>query len=215
MRGLSLLRRSPALIVAAVAVAAAVGTGIALASIPDSNGVIHGCYNTGSNPSGALRVIDTAKGTTCAKNEKPLNWNQTGPKGDTGDRGPIGPSDAWSVTDSATNLSPSSEATLAGAGVGAGDYVINAKTQLTNNSFTPLGVSCELVDADGNVFDTSSADLAGNNGEGDIQTIPLQAGVDIPSFTTVFIKCQAGGGNDGDVVATETSLTLIKVGALH
>jgi hypothetical protein len=64
------------------------------ASIPDANGVIHGCYNTSlahGNPTGALRVIDTAKPNgNCASWEAPLNWNQTGPTGPTGGRGPTG-----------------------------------------------------------------------------------------------------------------------------
>ena len=60
--------------------------GIAYASIPDSGGVIHGCY---ANKDGNLRVIDTGSGGACdAKKETPLNWNQKGP---TGARGPTGP----------------------------------------------------------------------------------------------------------------------------
>jgi hypothetical protein len=65
--------------------------GVAYAAIPDAGGVIHSCYNTGSNPSGALRVIDTGAGATCSKNEKALNFNQTGPQGPQGDPGPQGP----------------------------------------------------------------------------------------------------------------------------
>jgi hypothetical protein len=65
--------------------------GIAYASIPDPSGVIHGCYNTGSNPSGQLRVIDTGKGAACSKNEQALTWNQTGPRGPEGPQGPQGP----------------------------------------------------------------------------------------------------------------------------
>lgn len=65
------------------------------ASIPDANGVIHGCYNTSlahGNPTGALRVIDTAKiNGNCASWEAPLNWNQTGVTGPTGPTGPAGP----------------------------------------------------------------------------------------------------------------------------
>ncbi len=42
------------------------------ASIPDANGVIHGCYKTNT---GSLRVIDNA-GSSCAASETPLNWSQ-------------------------------------------------------------------------------------------------------------------------------------------
>ena len=70
---------------ALVVVLALVGAGIAYAAIPDSSGVIHGCYST---KNGALRVIDSS--AKCANGEVALNWNQQGPKGDTGATGPQG-----------------------------------------------------------------------------------------------------------------------------
>jgi hypothetical protein len=62
-----------------VALASSIATlmvagGMALASIPDANGVIHGCIKS----TGVLRVIDYPK-KQCASSEKSLNWNQTGP----------------------------------------------------------------------------------------------------------------------------------------
>jgi Collagen triple helix repeat (20 copies) len=60
---------------------------VAFASIPDSAGVIHGCYAT---KNGALRVIDTAT-QTCAKGEIALSWNQVGPIGPQGIQGIQGP----------------------------------------------------------------------------------------------------------------------------
>jgi hypothetical protein len=71
---------------ALVAALALVGAGVAYAAIPDSSGVIHGCYST---KNGSLRVIDSA--AKCANGEVALNWNQQGPKGDTGAPGPQGP----------------------------------------------------------------------------------------------------------------------------
>ena len=84
------------------AVALAAGGSVAWAIIPDSGGVIHGCYD---NVSGKLRVSDTDDGEpkACGNSETPLSWNQQGrqgpqgppgprgPKGDTGDTGPQGP----------------------------------------------------------------------------------------------------------------------------
>jgi len=74
----------------AVACALVMG-GIAYASIPGPDGVIHGCYLTNGN----LRVIDSA--ASCKSNETSLNWNQqgvTGPSGPTGATGPTGPTGA-------------------------------------------------------------------------------------------------------------------------
>src|SRR5262245_60932826 len=55
------------------------------ASIPDSDGVIHGCVL----PSGQLRVIDSAT-DACRRNQESLDWSQTGPQGSTGPQGPRG-----------------------------------------------------------------------------------------------------------------------------
>ena len=84
-----LTRRTGIPALALVGVLAAVGVGYA--AIPSADGVIHGCYNASSNPSGQLRVIDVEGGAKCAKNEKALDFNQQGPKGDKGDPGPQGP----------------------------------------------------------------------------------------------------------------------------
>ncbi len=53
----------------------ALAGGVAYATIPDANGVIHGCY---SMTSGRLRVIDSGAGQACTPCEKPLNWSQAG-----------------------------------------------------------------------------------------------------------------------------------------
>src|SRR5260370_30427412 len=86
----------------AVAIATAVlvlgGYGIAYATIPDSSGVIDGCYKTSNPGQGALIVIDSS--ATCPSGTTPLHWNQAGPQGPagaagaTGATGPAGPSTA-------------------------------------------------------------------------------------------------------------------------
>ncbi len=90
-------------LVVVAAAGAAFGVAAAVhASIPDSNGVIHACYNTSlahGSPVGALRVVDTAGvNGRCASWEKALSWSgrgatgTTGPVGSTGPTGPTGPS---------------------------------------------------------------------------------------------------------------------------
>jgi len=64
-------------------------TTLAVATIPDSGGVIHGCY---MKSGGSLRVIDSA--ARCSSNETSLNWTQTGQPGPAGPAGPIGPAGA-------------------------------------------------------------------------------------------------------------------------
>jgi hypothetical protein len=93
--------------------------GVAVASIPSSDGVIHGCYAKPgfpglSPPAGTLRVIDSPS-QNCTANELALTWNQTGPqglqglpgpKGDTGPAGPIGPQGPGGPTGSTGPVGP-------------------------------------------------------------------------------------------------------------
>jgi hypothetical protein len=79
--------RKRRVIVVAVA-AALLAAGAAYATIPDSNGFIHGCS---ANKDGSLRVIDPGAGQSCGTKESPLDWNTTGSAGPQGPTGPIGP----------------------------------------------------------------------------------------------------------------------------
>jgi hypothetical protein len=78
LRGLS---RKSRLVVALGVAGAAFGIAtVVQASIPDSHGVIHGCYQfqAGTTPKGTLRVIDTSTGETCRFYERSVNWNSQG-----------------------------------------------------------------------------------------------------------------------------------------
>lgn len=74
------MKRLPA--VATIVIALIIGAGIAYASIPGPDGVIHGCYKTSNPAQGALIVIDSA--ASCPSGYTALNWNQTGPQGPAG-----------------------------------------------------------------------------------------------------------------------------------
>jgi hypothetical protein len=84
--------------VALVAVGAlAGGTVLALASVPDSNGVVHVCYLVSGTPpeptSGVANmiVIDPSAGQSCNDREQALTLDQTGIQGAQGATGPQGP----------------------------------------------------------------------------------------------------------------------------
>jgi hypothetical protein len=77
-------RRRRWAIVIALGVLAGIGA-VAHAAIPDSNGVIHGCYGK----DGKLIVIDSAT-EQCKSGETTLDWSATGPQGPEGPQGPQG-----------------------------------------------------------------------------------------------------------------------------
>jgi hypothetical protein len=83
-KGHLMSRRRAGLIAGAAALLLA-GGGYAAASIPAEGGIINGCYK---NKDGSLRIIDSA--ASCPSGYTPINWNQTGPKGDTGPAGEDG-----------------------------------------------------------------------------------------------------------------------------
>jgi hypothetical protein len=76
--------------VPAVGLIIALAGAVALARIPDSQNVIHGCYD---RLKGTLRVIDSENTPPdhCTPNETSLSWNQQGPVGPAGPQGPQGP----------------------------------------------------------------------------------------------------------------------------
>jgi hypothetical protein len=88
-------RRRTTIIVTMVGLFLALVGGVAYASIPDSNGVIHACRK---NTDGSVRVIDTDLGQTCASGWTAFTWNQTGPQGPTGATGAQGPAGADGVS---------------------------------------------------------------------------------------------------------------------
>ena len=88
-RGGSMRNTSSVATLTIAGVLAAVGVGYA--AIPAGDGLISGCFNSSSNPSGQLRVIDAEAGAKCAKNEKAISWNKVGPQGPMGPVGPQGP----------------------------------------------------------------------------------------------------------------------------
>jgi hypothetical protein len=61
---------------------------VAVAAIPDGQGIIHGCCR---KPNGTLGVIDKAKGQHCVTGERAIGWNERGRRGRRGPRGLQGP----------------------------------------------------------------------------------------------------------------------------
>jgi hypothetical protein len=78
-----------ALLAALVVVVAATVGGIAYASIPDSGGVIHGCYsaNGANGTNGTELNIINRDSASCSKGQQEITWGQTGRQGPAGKDG--------------------------------------------------------------------------------------------------------------------------------
>src|SRR5579872_2935216 len=86
----NILTRCLAAVLATLCISLMVGANAA-ASIPDANGIYHGCVVVGSKGEQTVYAIDTAITTTCPKGETAVTWSQTGPQGPAGPSGPVGP----------------------------------------------------------------------------------------------------------------------------
>jgi hypothetical protein len=137
-----------ALISIAAALLVAAAAGVAYATIPDDQGVIHACYKTDG---GQLRASGSA---TCNPSETALSWNQAGPQGAPGPQGPQGPagpagsgSDVYSETASGSGGQPVPVGLPGGIAqlpLPAGKYTVIASLIVGNSAFDSNFVQCEL-----------------------------------------------------------------------
>ena len=143
--------RKPVVIPLAVLVLVAVST-IAfaslpgLASVPDSDGVIHGCFRKSD---GRLRAINTDRGQACVKGERQLNWNQQGPEGPQGEQGIQGPAGAGSpsVERIVASFTPATESSSAASWTQPANTVAHAYYRVTVT--TPEGACDSQAEAGG------------------------------------------------------------------
>jgi hypothetical protein len=236
------LRPSPALAVAVIAMVFALG-GVGWAAIPDSSGVIQGCYQ---KDHGQLRVIDTQEHQSCKHSEVPLSWSQTGPQGATGPQGPKGDTGATGPQGPKGDTGPTGPQGATGPSDGwssdgylaqfvGGGTVIPANGQEAryfniNNvppgSYLISGIA-ELSgsDATGHCFaQGNDADnprvaifykLTANS---PIETsVPVQGATVITSSSsnTISISCENDTSSGGKVTFDGGSLNITKVGTLH
>jgi len=190
-------------VAAGVLILVVTAAGVAVASIPSSSGLIHGCYvaKAARNGTHALAVIDAAKASKCPSGYKSLNWNVNGSNG-------------YRTYTSGTHLNDT--LTLLGSlTLPAGSYVINADAWLENTSpsnSSSLGV-CELVF--GSASDQVEAGLLGpsstplNN-----QTLSMTVAATVTSSSSAALSCEAVGST-GETYAQTASMTAAQVGSLH
>jgi hypothetical protein len=133
----------------AVVSAAAIGGGVAYATIPDASGVIHGCYK---NANGQLRVIDPAV-SQCLPSETAISWNQTGPPGPPGPPGISGYEEkTHQVFVSAGAFTNVSVSCSAGKKVFGGGFDIETPDDVKVFSSEPTDGSGNIIDNGWNAF---------------------------------------------------------------
>lgn len=186
----------------------------AYASIPDSSGVIHGCYNKGS---GSLRVIDTSV-STCHGGATPLDWSQTGPQGPQGPQGPAGPAGAthaWAAT-SASVVAPSDPNELLGIDIVSvsnlppGNYVAWVAGE-TNVTGAGEDFSECFLESSGVVIQQQDLEL----NPPDQGTYALTGAASLPTGGSISLNCGNNFPGRGAIDFVNNSLTVIQVDAIN
>lgn len=182
----------------------------AYATIPDSSGVIHACYDMGN---GTLRVIDTEAGEACRPQETALSWNQKGPQGQVGPRGPEGPrgpSDGY-VTSlrGGPGIAVDNSVDVLSLSLPAGDYMLSATARVQRNQAGTSRVVCDL-NVGGGPFQTGYVESL--DGIEEAATIAATNGVSVSPGEKVQLTCFSIGDN-GSLV-THADLTAIRVGTV-
>lgn len=182
--------------------------GIAYATIPDSNGVIHACYKT---TGGALRVIDSGAGGACNASETPVSWSQTGPQGQQGLEGPRGPSDVWFFDGShdSQNIGGGGFVTLASLDLPAGSYLVEGQTAVFDTS-TGTKYGCDLVNSSTHEYQEAAGSTP--DATNDATEIPIQTVLTLSGPDTISLRCD---GVDAGAGASYWSLAALEVGTVH
>ena len=187
-------------LLAAIAVA-----GIAYASIPDANGVIHGCYRP---TTGQLIVATSGKG--CEEGWTPLNWNQTGQVGPTGPTGATGAlSSAYLDAFSTVIQGILPGGTVAFTAFATGNMTLVAGTDITVVS---SGIYQVTVDLQGSSFINAQLTV---NGVGVGPPLQLNCTVSTCTFTRL-LSVNPGGiirlvSNSPGVVEVGSGITIVRI----
>jgi hypothetical protein len=209
--------------------AATLVSGAAYASIPDSGGVIHGCYG---NASGAL-FLATSPSNTCHPGLTPLAWSQTGPQGPQGIQGvkgvdgtngidgtngsdgapgAPGPTGAAGVSDAyiarqSGSVDSSGGKQILSLSVPSGSYVVMAKIDGTDEDQDYQTTTCTLSTGDQTAMRLNSSAFSEVD---DIGALSLEDAATFTGTTTVTLNCTGY-----KTVIADGVLTILRVGTLH
>lgn len=227
-RGITALAAATALLAAG---------GAAYATIPDSSGVVHGCY---AKSGGSVRVVDTSV-DACKANETALDWNVQGPPGPqgpqgpqgqagpTGPQGPAGPAGPAGQQGPAgpqgpsgashgyvTSISnfpavaqyPAVSSVVSRSSIPDGTYMIWAQVWLYDSTNEPFG-RCQVA-VDGSELPNTESGVRLKDGQGNLSIV--SAATLSGGGSTVEVDCTA---TDNTTTARLATIALLKVYALN
>ncbi len=219
---------SPALVLASVALAVALG-GAAWAAIPTAEGVIHGCYN---KRSGQLRVINTAAHARCGRKEAELNWEEFGPPGPrggggargatgpAGPTGPQGPSNAYAASQSGSLALSGTAKSVLSSSLPAGKYVLSASVKITNTNegagepSEQATCAIKAVPALSSTPEASATVPSVNRSEAS-ETVPLDGTLSLSAPETLELSCMQVSSAPDATTASQAQIDAVQVADLE
>jgi hypothetical protein len=136
-----------------------------------------------------------------------------GPKGNPGSKGDPGPSDVYIGGAAGGNLT-GSYAGVASTSVPAGEYLIQAKTDVFNGTPGEGGAAgCEIVPALGSgAWDAASISFPGIPAQIATGNLSLAGAANLPGGSAIILACKSNGGS---LSVDDARVWATKVGALH
>ncbi len=190
------VRRGLKIAGAAAAVALIAGAVPAIAAATTPAVTYFACV---TNSTGAIRIV--AKSTSCGTGKHKISWNNAGPQGSPGKRGPAGVVTGFIDASDATHQLNGIADTVATLPLPAGKYLITAKADAslgTTDSSADV-VSCNLVDSNNSFLDSTSASLNPGHNFTAIEGLTLLGATQLTATGNVQLQCEDESGNGGSV----------------
>ncbi len=197
-------------VIAAGATALVGGAIPAIAAATSSTVTYYACV---TNSTGAIKIV--GKTTGCKSGSHKISWNNTGPRGATGARGPAGVTKGYIDFSGGADLTNDALTTVGTLNLPAGNYMINAKVEgeLGSSNHGDDVVSCDMDDSNGNTLDTNGVTLIPGLDSASGESMTLLGATSLAASGYVQIVCAngtgVGGGSAGSVVITAIPVSSI------
>ncbi len=218
----SIVRRTPAVVIALAALVAALsGTALA-AKLITSKDIKNNTIKSGDIRNGAVKPLDLSKKAK-ATLQGPAGpkvdsgpKGDAGPKGETGPTGPVGPSETFLEEKETHNLTviPASELVFSTA-VAQGSYVYAASFGLENTDNAAGDFRCTLTQTGTDALEIPVARTTVTLDPGEFAAVALTGGHVISvDGSEAKLRCEALTNNVDNAQLDSPSLVITKVGAI-
>lgn len=204
------------------------GTSYAVATLPRNSvgerQLKKGAVTSAKLRDGAVTRADLARDALITASRGPRGAEgpvgAPGARGTQGVQGPIGPSEVLNVRRDGVVAIPAQAGgfvTLAAVTINPGAWILEGQTKVDYNPPSPGSefVDCDLKTAAGTGLSRGTSRVGTDSPAVYSATIPVRAAIDVDVATQVVLQCSHPSGIPAGMIATQTSLQAIRVGAVE